>query len=54
MELKRKDLVYPDLSYKILGILFEVWTRLGFGHKESFYQKAVAKAFQEARLEFKE
>lgn len=53
-KLKRKDLVHPDLSYKIIGILFEVWTKVGYGHKESFYQKAVAKSLKDAGLKFRE
>lgn len=28
-QLKRKDLVYPELSYQIIGILFEVFKQLG-------------------------
>jgi len=53
-ELKRKDLVYPDLSYKIMGILFEVWTKLEFGYKEKFYQKAIAEEFKNINLQFRE
>lgn len=53
-KLKRKDLVYPDLCYKIIGVLFDVWTDLGFGHKEKFYQKAAAQGFKISNLNFKE
>jgi len=51
---RRKDLVYPELSYEIIGILFNVWNAIGSNHKEAFYQKAVAKDFQEHKLSFKE
>jgi GxxExxY protein len=34
-------LLYPELSYKIIGILFEVSNNLGPGLKEKHYQKAV-------------
>ena len=52
--LKRKDLVYPDLCYKIIGILFDIWTKVGPGHKEKFYQNAVAQGFRLANIDFKE
>ncbi len=53
-DLKRKDLIYPELCYQILGILFKVWTDLGFGYKEKTYQKAIAREFKDHRIEFKE
>jgi len=53
-ELKRKDLIYPDLCYQIMGILFQVWKDIGFGHKEIFYQKATAQGLQDFSLPFKE
>jgi len=52
VELKRKDLIYPELCYKVMGVLFEVWTRLGYGHKEKIYQKAIEEEFKSAKLEF--
>lgn len=52
--LKRDDLIYPELTYIIIGILFDVWNAVGSNHKESFYQKAVARDFQETGLKFKQ
>jgi len=52
--LKRKDLVYPDLCYQIMGVLFDIWLKMGFGHKENFYQKAVAHGLETAKLKFGE
>jgi hypothetical protein len=40
-QLVRKDLIYPELSYQVTGVLFSVWSAVGAGHKEKFYQKAV-------------
>lgn len=52
--LRRKDLIYSELCYTIVGILFEVYNNLGPGHKEKFYQKAVAIALKDVELSFKE
>ncbi|MFI5219358.1 MAG: GxxExxY protein [Bacteroidia bacterium] len=40
--LKRDDLVYPELSFKLVGYAFEVFNELGYGHHEKHYQKAFA------------
>jgi GxxExxY protein len=53
-KLKRKDLVYPELSYKLIGCAFEVYNELGFGHAEKFYQKAMAIQLKKEGLKFKE
>jgi len=52
--LRRKDLIYPELSYTIIGILFEVYNNLGPGYKEKYYQKAIAQTLKETGLFFKE
>lgn len=51
---KEVELVYPELSYQIVGILFEVYNELGHGHPEKTYQKAVAVALARAKLRFEE
>lgn len=50
MTLRRKDLIYPELSYKIIGCAFEVFKELGFGHKEIIYQRAMDQLLREAGL----
>lgn len=52
--LKRDDLIYPELSYVIIGILFEVYNTIGPGHKEKYYQKSVALALKTSGNHFKE
>jgi len=37
-----------------MGVLFNVWTNIGFGHKENLYQKAISNSFEEINLFFKE
>ena len=51
---KRDDLVYPELSYEILGCFFDVWNNLGGGYKENTYQKAVAIRLKEKGLAVQE
>ena len=49
-KLKRNDLIYPELSYKIIGCAFEIYNELGFGHAEKYYQKAMAIALKRRGL----
>ncbi len=53
-KLHKKDLAYPDLSYKIIGCAFEVFNQLGSGHKEIIFHKALALEFSNQKLNFKE
>jgi len=52
--LRRKDIFYPELSYKIVGCAFDVYNTLGSGHQEKFYQKALAEALSQKCLRFQE
>jgi len=52
--LKRNDLAFPELSYKIVGALFEVHNDLGPGHHEKYYQKALAEELKRQNLIFQE
>lgn len=53
-EVRRKDLLYPELSYQIVGCAYEVFKAVGYGHPEKVYQKAMAILFQERHIQFKE
>ena len=53
-ELKRNDLLYPELSYQIIGILFEVYNKMGYGYQEKYYQKAISDKLKEINLPFRE
>jgi len=50
----QKDIIYADETYEIIGMMYEVWDKIGFGHKESFYQKAVAEIFKKNNKKYKE
>lgn len=51
---KRTDLVYPELSFIIVGCAYEVFNELGPGHTEKIYQRAMAALFEEKKITFKE
>ena len=49
-----KDIIYADEVYEIIGMMYNIWDEIGFGHKENFYQKAVAEMFEKNKKKFKE
>lgn len=49
-----EKIVYADLSYKIMGIVFSIFNDLGYGYQEKYYQKALAIAFRLQGVVFKE
>lgn len=49
-----KDAPYSDITYKIIGAAMEVHNKLGPGHKEAVYQKALSAKMLEAGLSFEE
>lgn len=51
---KEEEVAYPELSYKVVGALFEVWNNIGGGHKEKFYQRAVAQELKTSGVVFQE
>ena len=52
--LKRQDLLYPDLSYEIIGCAYEVFNELGSGHSEKYYQRALSILFKQKKWLFQE
>ena len=46
--------IYPVLSYKVVGCLFDVYKNLGGNHKEKFYQNALKEEFKIKGIKFKE
>lgn len=51
---KINKLIYPELSYKINGYIFEVYNKLGPNHLEKYYQKALAKEFSDHNIKYVE
>src|SRR4030042_3218857 len=52
--IKREDLLYPELSYKIVGCAFDIYNELGGGHLEKYYQNALREAFLKNNIKFQE
>ncbi|MFH1202233.1 MAG: GxxExxY protein [Candidatus Omnitrophota bacterium] len=46
--------IYKDLTYKIIGVLYEVHNELGPVHKENIYHKAVAIELKSKNINFDE
>ena len=49
---KNEQVVYPELSYRLVGCAYTVFNALGFGLSEKTYQKAYAEELALASLEF--
>jgi len=47
------NLLYPELSYKLIGILFKIHNKLGAGYQEKYYQRALEKEFTINSIPFK-
>ena len=48
------ELIHKDLSFKVNGVLFDVFNTLGYGYKEMYYQRAIAEGLRQAGLRFEE
>ena len=52
MDTQRKDLIFPQESYEIIGAAMAVHNALGRGFTEKVYQEALAIEFQEKKIPF--
>jgi len=48
------ELIYPELSYKIVGCAFKVFEDLGAGRLEKYYQAGMRLKFSEKKIKFME
>lgn len=51
---QKQDLIYPELSYRIIGCAYDVFNEIGGGLKEIYYQRALKIAFANKGLKFQE
>ena len=49
----KQDLLYPNLSFKIVGCAFEVFNEIGGGHKELTYHNAMKVALKNSGVLYK-
>jgi len=49
----KKELIYPELSYIMMGILFEVNNKLGTKYQEKHYQRAIEIKLKELSIPYK-
>jgi len=49
-----EKVVYKELSFEVVGVMFDVHNELGAGHKEQVYQKAIAKGLKAKNIKFQE
>ncbi len=54
VELRKKDILYPELSYQVVGVLIEVYRTLGSSYQVKIYQKAIAEELRKQGIKFKE
>lgn len=52
--MEQKDIIHKELSYRIIGIMFEVFNNLGAGYQEKYYQRAIKLSFEQAKIHFLE
>ncbi len=50
----KSDLLFPELSYQLIGVLFDVHNTLGYGYQEKYYQKAIAASLKKIKIPFRE
>ncbi|NTV40893.1 MAG: GxxExxY protein [Candidatus Moranbacteria bacterium] len=46
-------IIYKELSYEIVGAVFEVFKELGYGFKERYYEDAIANEFTRKGIKYK-
>jgi len=50
---ENSDFIYKELSYKLIGFAYEVYSSIGKGLKEQIYKDAYAKVLETEEISFK-
>ena len=54
MSIIRKNIILPELSYAIVGALFDVFNDLGTGLREKYYYSAIKESLEKRGLEVRQ
>jgi len=46
-------IIYRELSYQIVGVMYDVYNTLGYGYQEKYYERAVEKLFILKNISYK-
>ena len=49
---EKDKLLYGDLSYKMMGVIFDVYNTIGSCHKEKYIQEAIATDFDKLKIKY--
>lgn len=49
---KKVDLVHPEISYKLVGMAFNVHNKIGGGLREAAYESAFAEALKRSSVQY--
>lgn len=52
MDMQEEKVIHKELSYKVIGTLFDVFDELGAEYSEKFFEKAVAKGLELKGIKF--
>lgn len=48
-----EKVIFRELSYEIVGALFEVYNELGYGYQEKYYERAIECEFERRKIAYK-
>ncbi len=48
----KKEIAYPGLSYKLIGLMFKIHNELGAGLREKSYEDALEIAFRQEKINY--
>ena len=48
------EILHKELSYRLIGILYDIYNNLGSGYQEKYYQKAVKQFLEKEKIPFLE
>ncbi len=49
-----EKILYKDLSYRVVGCIYEVYNKVGSGFKESIYHNALKIEFKDSKIGFED